>query len=185
MERVGVVAIAPYVGSGWREVYQRGPTVKQGALMMGVFLLILAVPLVEIGLFVTIGGVIGLWLTLAWVLVSAALGLMVLRHVGLAGAATLSRDMRQMRDPLSPLAHRAMLVLAGVLLLLPGFFTDTLGLLLLLRPVRALLIAAIARRVRPVSTRGGSADVIDGDWHEAGDGEAPRRSDTPSGWTRH
>ncbi len=153
---------------------------------MWLFLAILAVPLVEIGLFVTLGGAIGLWPTLAWVLVSAALGIFVLKRVALAGSVSLSRDMKEMRDPLSPLAHRVMLVMAGGLLLLPGFFTDALGLLLLLKPGRLGMIALIARRIR-VGPAGSvrPADVIEGDWSEADDDDLPPRRDQASGWTRH
>ncbi|MGL4235661.1 FxsA family protein [Tabrizicola sp.] len=153
---------------------------------MWIFLLILAVPLVEIALFVTLGGAIGLWPTLAWVLVSAALGIFVLKRVAVSGAVSLRQDMREMRDPLSPLAHRAILVMAAVLLLLPGFFTDALGLLLLLKPVRLGVIALIARRIRVVPMGGtATADVIEGDWSEVKDSDLPPRRDQPSGWTRH
>jgi UPF0716 protein FxsA len=153
---------------------------------MWIFLLILAVPLIEIGLFVTLGSAIGLWPTLAWVLFSAALGLFVLKRVALSGAVSLSRDMREMGDPLSPLAHRVMLVMAGGLLLLPGFMTDALGLLLLLKPVRLGVIALIARRIRvvPVHTPS-TADAIEGDWSEVEDDALPPRRDQGSGWTRH
>lgn len=153
---------------------------------MWLFLLILAVPLIEIGLFVTLGGAIGLWPTLAWVLVSAALGLFILKRVALSGAVSLSRNMHEMRDPLSPLAHRVMLVMAGGLLLLPGFFTDALGLLLLLKPVRQGVIALIARRIK-VGPFGSTApaDVIEGDWSDVKEDDPPPRRDQPSGWTRH
>lgn len=151
---------------------------------MWIFLLILAVPLVEIGLFVTLGGAIGLWPTLAWVLASAALGIFVLKQVARSGAVSLSRDMQEMRDPLSPLAHRVMLVMAAGLLLLPGFLTDGLGLLLLLKPVRLGVIALIARRIKvaPAGTAA-SAEVIEGEWTETE--TPPPHQDQPSGWTRH
>ena len=153
---------------------------------MWVFLAILAVPLIEIGLFVVIGGMIGVWATLAWVLIAAALGLLVLRRVGMSGAVTLRSDMQELRDAQSPVAHRVILVLAGTLLLLPGFFTDAMGLLMLLRPVRTGLIRLIVRRmgIDPVPSPV-PADVIDGEWREVGGEDATRRSDTPSGWTRH
>ena len=153
---------------------------------MWVFLAILAVPLIEIGLFVVIGGMIGVWATLVWVLIAAALGLLVLRRVGMSGAVTLRSDMQELRDARSPVAHRVILVLAGTLLLLPGFFTDAMGLLMLLRPVRTGLIRLIVRRmgIDPVPSPV-PADVIDGEWREVGGEDATRRSDTPSGWTRH
>jgi UPF0716 protein FxsA len=156
---------------------------------MWVFLLILAIPLIEIGLFVQLGGAIGLWATLAWVLISAGIGVFILRRIGMQGAVTLRRDMADMRDPLSPLAHRAMLVLAAVLLLLPGFLTDAMGLLLLLKPVRSGLIALVARRVRVVTPRGPSrtteTEVIEGDWSEIVQKDDTPQKDKPSGWTQH
>lgn len=153
---------------------------------MWIFLLILAVPLIEIGLFVTVGGAIGLWPTLAWVLASAALGIFVLKRVALSGAVSLGRDMQEMRDPLSPLAHRVMLVMAAGLLLLPGFLTDGLGLVLLLRPVRLGVISLIARRIKVASTgTAANAEVIEGDWVEVEADALPPRRDQPSGWTRH
>jgi UPF0716 protein FxsA len=148
---------------------------------MWVLLAILAVPLIEIGLFVTLGGAIGLWPTLAWVLVSAALGILVLKGIATTGAVSLGADMRQMSDPLSPIAHRVLVVMAGALLLLPGFFTDALGILLLIPPVRTLVIKLIGRKLGK-GTVVASSTVIEGDWREVTpeDKGAP-----PSSGTRH
>lgn len=152
---------------------------------MWVFLAILSVPLIEIGLFVQLGGAIGLWPTLAWVILSAALGIMVLKRVAVSGAVTLTRDMHQLSDPLSPLAHRVMLVIAGGLLLLPGFFTDTLGLLLLIPPVRMLLIKLISRRLRRAGPVNAQTTIIEGEWEEAEPDNRPKPGNPPSDWTRH
>jgi UPF0716 protein FxsA len=152
---------------------------------MWVFLAILSVPLVEIGLFVQLGGAIGLWPTLAWVIVSAALGIMVLKNVSMKGSISLSRDMREMSDPLSPLAHRAMVVMAAALLILPGFLTDTIGLLLLVRPVRTLLITLIGRRLRKTGTVNVQTTVIEGEWEEVDPDTRPKGDNPPSDWTRH
>jgi UPF0716 protein FxsA len=148
---------------------------------MWVLLAILAVPLIEIGLFVTIGGAIGLWPTLAWVVVSAALGLLVLKGIATTGAVSLSRDMHEMADPLSPLAHRVMVVMAAGLLLLPGFFTDAIGLLLLVAPIRTLFIKLIGKKLGrgAVVVQG---EVIEGDWRETpAEGQQAK---PPSEWTR-
>jgi UPF0716 protein FxsA len=146
---------------------------------MWFFLAILAVPLIEIGLFVQLGGAIGLWPTLAWVIVSAALGIIVLKGVAQLGAVTLSRDMHELSNPLSPLAHRVMVVMAGGLLILPGFFTDALGLLLLIPPVRLVVIKLLGRKF---SARGGTnvhSTVIEGEWREA-DAPAQKPGDAAS-----
>ena len=111
---------------------------------MWIVLGILALPLVEIGLFVTLGAQLGLWLTLAWVLLTGVAGVLLLKGLALSGQRGLRDGLQEgLHDPLSPLAHKALMGVAAVLLILPGFFTDALGLLLLLPPVRSWLGAKL------------------------------------------
>jgi UPF0716 protein FxsA len=126
-------------------------------MTMGIILGILALPLVEIALFVTLGAWLGLWLTLAWVLLTAVIGVTILKSLAVSGSIRGRQDFvegfrgRLADDPLSPVAHQALIGLAAVLLILPGFFTDALGLLLLVPLVRTLLIRLLARRMRAVT----------------------------------
>lgn len=152
---------------------------------MWVLLGILAVPLIEIGLFVTLGGAIGLWPTLAWVLLSAALGLLVLKGIATTGSVSLGRDMKDMGDPLSPIAHRVMVVMAGALLLIPGFFTDALGFVLLIPPLRTLVIRVIGRRLADRGVVVTQTTVIDGEWQDVTPGAPDQRQVPPSDWTKH
>lgn len=123
---------------------------------MWIILAILALPLVEIALFVTLGGALGLWLTLAWVVLTAVVGVLILKSLSMRGAIRGRREFvegfrgRLAEDPLSPIAHQALIGVAAGLLILPGFFTDALGLLLLVPFVRTLLIGLLARRMRGV-----------------------------------
>jgi UPF0716 protein FxsA len=123
---------------------------------MWIILGILALPLVEIALFVTLGARLGLWLTLAWVLLTAVGGVLILKSLARSGAAMAQGDFvegfrgRMAEDPLSPMVHQGLIAVAAMLLILPGFFTDTLGLLLLVPPVRALFIRLTARRLQGV-----------------------------------
>ncbi|GLS86244.1 exclusion protein FxsA [Cypionkella aquatica] len=138
---------------------------------MWVFALILAWPMLEIGLFVVVGGWIGLWATLAWVILSAVLGIGLIRWQGMGA-------LREVRGggglaALQPMAHSGLIMLSGMLLILPGFFTDFLGLVLLIPPVRMLLIAALASRMqvhgfarRRGPTGGGEADWVDAEYEE-------------------
>lgn len=119
---------------------------------MWIILGILALPLVEIGLFVTLGAKLGLWVTLAWVILTGMLGVVLLRAAALGGGDGLRRGLQEgVHDPLSPLAHRALVGVAAVLLILPGFFTDAMGLVLLLPPVRTLIIRGLAGRMRGIT----------------------------------
>lgn len=161
---------------------------------MWLFILLLAVPIIEIALFVELGGALGLGWTLAIVFVTALLGFFLLRQQGMQTAQSLRSSMAEGRNPMSPIAHGALLVVAAILLMTPGFFTDAVGLSLTLPPVRSWLIKAGASRVS-VKTMGfgvepepdrererprnAADDVIDGDFTV--DEQAEPGS---SGWTR-
>lgn len=156
---------------------------------MPVALGLLLWPLIEIALFVTLGGWLGLWLTLAIVLGTAASGIALMRWRGLRAMADLRKQVKDMGNPLSLLADQAVFMLAGMLLILPGFLTDFLGLLLLVPPIRFALVALAARRVVPNSNNPmrqqsdrSHGDVIDGDFTQV----EPERDllRRPSGWTQ-
>ena len=159
---------------------------------MWLFVLFLAVPLLEIALFIQVGGLIGLWPTLGIVVLTAIAGTWLVRNQGLGELARLRSSFNDLRDPTDPLAHGAMILFAGALLLTPGFFTDALGLALLTPPVRRAAIRYARSRIRvesfsygPQAPRpsGRDPEVIDGEWEEV----PPTRRPThrPSGWTRH
>lgn len=157
---------------------------------MPVFLFLLLWPLIEIALFVTLGGALGLWLTLAIVLGTGVLGISLLQRLGLRSADRLRAEMGRMRDPLGQAGDSALLALAALLLILPGFLTDILGALLLIPPLRRLIIAQLVTRMGFVSMRSdqparrSDGIVIDGDFVEVERDNTPR-SGPPSGWTRH
>jgi UPF0716 protein FxsA len=172
---------------------------------MWLFAIFLVVPLIEIALFITVGGWLTLWPTLALVLLTGVVGTMLMRWQGLKVLAELRGDLGQMRDPLSPLAHGALILIAGMLLLTPGFFTDSLGLLLMVPAVRNAVIGWVGQRVqvqafcaRPQGTwrdqpPGGTGNgagpgggpVIDGAYMEIDPEDGPKPPRGPSGWTRH
>ena len=149
---------------------------------MWLFALFLGVPIIEIALFVTVGSWIGLWGTLAIVLGTGVLGLSVIRGQGLRAATDIRREANMLQNPARPLADGVLVALAGVLLVLPGFLTDTLGLLLLLPPMRRLVMAAVSlKMMRMVQTRfHDRSDTIDADYAVLPPDEVPR----PSDWTR-
>jgi UPF0716 protein FxsA len=147
----------------------------------------LLLPIVEIALFVEVGGLIGLWPTLGLVVLAAVAGAALMRIQGLEALATLTASLETGSGDFAPLAHRALKALAGLLLLIPGFFTDVLGLLLLVPAVRAAVIRRLGARIvaraemHARSARGPS-EVIDVDY-EVVDEPRPRATGR-SGWTR-
>ncbi len=115
------------------------------------FLVFLTVPLIEIACFVLVGQAIGLWPTLAGVLVTALVGAVVLRRQGTALFAEIRTRMGRGELPARALADAMLVAVAGVLLLTPGYFTDLMGLLLLVPPVRGLIYAYLRTRFTVVS----------------------------------
>lgn len=155
---------------------------------MRLLLLFLAVPLIEIALFIQVGGLIGLWPTLAIVVITAILGTYLVRSQGLAALGQLKSSFEDLRDPTEPLAHGAMILFSGALLLTPGFFTDAVGFALLVPAVRSAVIRYVRKNVkietvqygRTMDTSPRGTTTIDGDYEDV-----TRHSGGPSGWTRH
>ena len=121
------------------------------------FLGFLLVPLIEIGLFIILGQTIGLWPTLFGVLVTALIGSWIIRHQGLSLISDIQRHMRAGMLPAQQLAEGLMISIAGALLLTPGYFTDTIGFLLLVPPLRVLLYNWLKTRIRVETVTTGSA----------------------------
>ncbi|MBL4812651.1 MAG: FxsA family protein [Rhodobacteraceae bacterium] len=171
---------------------------------MWLFVLFLAIPLIEIALFVQVGGLIGLWPVLAIVVGTAFAGTYLVRNQGLQAMGNLQKSFSNLSDPSEPLAHGAMILFAGALLLTPGFFTDACGFALLVPGVRSWVFGRLRERVVAKSFTmgagpqgpaggpnnqphgmGGPADgpVIDGEFEEISQGEKPTHEG--SGWTKH
>ncbi|GIT91441.1 hypothetical protein JANAI62_18980 [Jannaschia pagri] len=154
---------------------------------MWLFALFVLVPIVEIALFIQVGGWLGLWPTLLIVVLTALAGTYLVRRQGLAQLRAVQTSFNRLSDPTRPLAHGAMILASGLLLLTPGFFTDAVGFSLLVPQVRDALLSAIRSRINvqsftmgqgPAQRPHGPQDtVIDGDYVEV------HRKSGPSGWT--
>jgi len=158
---------------------------------MYLLLAFLLVPIVEIALFIQVGGIIGLWPTLAIVVLTAVLGTWLVKSQGRMALGKLQSSFQQLDDPTEPLAHGAMILVAGALLLTPGFFTDAVGFSLLMPPVRMAVFRFLSARItmahfqmgasatRKHTHHGRQEDIIDGDYEDV----TPRKpSQGPSGW---
>ncbi|ENM3889401.1 membrane protein FxsA [Vibrio cholerae] len=109
--------------------------------------LFIAVPVIEIALFIQVGGVLGLWPTIALVLLTAVMGASLVRSQGLQTLLTVQQRLAQGQLPAQQILEGVMLAVAGVLLLTPGFFTDILGMLILLPAPRAYFAKQLMSRV--------------------------------------
>lgn len=104
--------------------------------------LFIVVPIVELYVIIQIGGLIGVWPTLALLLADAVLGSLLLRHQGRGAWRRFNQALAERRFPGREVADGLMIAVGGTLLLTPGFLTDIVGLLFLMPPTRA-----IARRL--------------------------------------
>lgn len=144
-------------------------------LLFGLFI---AVPLIEVVLFVQVGDAVGtLWTVLAC-LATAAAGAFLVRRQGLATMASARQAMDMGRVPAVEAFDGVCLILAGALLLVPGFFTDAVGFLLLLPPLRHALRGWLAARLATAEVdvrRGPGGTVVDGEWEVVRDPTDPPR----------
>lgn len=151
-------------------------------------LIFIALPLAEIATFILVGGAIGVLPTIALVLLAAFGGVALVRWQGLQTLGRLQASLDAGGDPTGPLAHGALVAIAGILLVIPGFLTDVAALLLLVPAVRSALIRhGAARTTVHVSTFGRRAraqrppETIETDYEVVDDPDHPRGN---SGWTR-
>jgi len=151
---------------------------------MWLFLLFVGVPVLEIALFLQVGGWVGMWPTLGIVILTAAVGTVLVRSQGLAQLAKLQNSFQEMRDPTETLAHGAMVLASGLLLLTPGFFTDAVGFALLVPGIRTVILRYVRSKIRVQSFQYGaqSAPRAEDDIIDLTVDAEPR--DKQSGWTK-
>jgi len=110
------------------------------------FFLLIALPVAEIALLIAIGREIGLAATVVLLLLTGLLGAFLSRRQGLAVVRKVQSEMAAGRAPAGQLVDGALILLAGVLLIIPGVLTDALGFFCLLPAGRTLIKAWVRRR---------------------------------------
>ncbi len=154
-------------------------------------LLFLAIPAAEIYLFIEVGGQIGTWPTITMIFGTAVIGGAILRYQGRQMIERAREQVARREMPVAEIAQGAVLVVAALLLLTPGFITDAFGALLLIpvlrRLVLGLLLLAIRARLRdktrPAGPGGGAATgkVIDGEFEDISSSQGPDDSQDQPG----
>lgn len=129
---------------------------------------LIALPIIEIAIFIKVGQSIGLLPTLALIIGAALLGGLLLRQQGLSVLTQLRSNVNSGRMPARSIADAMMIGVAALLLVLPGFLSDFVALALLLPPVRGWMYGALASRVTVVDTAG---------FHQASQRTGPRLGD--------
>ena len=133
----------------------------------------LVVPIVEIYVMLQVSGAIGVPETILLLIVISVVGAWLAKMAGLGVLNRLQRTVRAGKLPSAELVDGALVLLAGALMITPGFISDCLAILLLLPPSRAVVRGVVLRRLRAggglfqvVTTvpTGGRSDAGDGVW---------------------
>mgnify|MGYP001043021512 FL=1 len=111
------------------------------------FLLFVGVPLLELYLLIQVGSQIGALPTIGLSILTAVIGTFLVRVQGFSVLLRVRDMVDQGEVPAIEVLDGALLLIAGVMLLLPGFLTDALGFLLLVPPLRRLLILRFVRAI--------------------------------------
>jgi UPF0716 protein FxsA len=158
-------------------------------------------PIIEIAGFITVGGWIGLWPTLLLVLITAVAGTILVRAQSMSTIAKINQQLSVGEIPGRALFDGLCLFAAALLLLTPGFFTDIIGISLLLPPVRSMLAPRLLKWAQGrgsvsfggaspagfgfayggaesgFSSTGGAPDIIEGEAEIIEPGQEPNLND--------
>jgi UPF0716 protein FxsA len=159
---------------------------------LGVGLVLLALPLLEIALLIRTGQKLGLWPTMAIIVGTGVLGITVLVRQRFAVVSGVMNAVNEGKTPLAPVMDGAFLVLAGGLLFSPGLICDAAGLLLLVPPIRRLVARWTIGRLlqdaeigvavhgdgRLMATEREGGPIIEGEFERLGErGPSPKDDD--------
>jgi len=122
---------------------------------MGLIILVIlvGVPILEIAVFIEVGGSVGVWNTVAIIFITALAGAALLRQQGMQTLKKIQQSLENNQFPVREMFDGLCLLVAGAFLLTPGFVTDAFGFLLFLPPVRQLLGLVALRHAAIHATR--------------------------------
>ncbi len=143
-------------------------------MRLALFALLTALPPVEIAALVKFGQWAGVWMTLAVVIGTAVAGVGILQQQGVTMMVRTQEAVMRGEPPVGAMLEGGMMVMAGALLIMPGLITDTLGLLLLIPPIRRFAAHRLAAGMFGTSVH---VDVFEEDSRR----EPPRDRERPNG----
>jgi UPF0716 protein FxsA len=139
------------------------------------FLIFVLVPCIELALLATVGAAMGLPVTLGIIILTGVVGAWLAREQGAGAMRRIQQSLNQGRMPTDELIDGMLIFAAGLLLVTPGFLTDTVGFSLLIPPLRSWMRRAVGTVLKH---RFKDRFVVHGDahWHASGDPGAARRA---------
>tara|TARA_Y200000002_G_C22524445_1_gene597001 strand:- start:487 stop:906 length:420 start_codon:yes stop_codon:yes gene_type:complete len=130
--------------------------------MNSFFLLFIGVPALEVFLMIKIGGEIGALNTVSLILLTAIVGIYFAKIEGIKTMRSGVMNMYQNKIPIYEMISGASIAIAALLLIIPGFFTDTIGFLILIPFTRKILISFFVKK-RNISSNQESSKTLDGE----------------------
>ena len=135
--------------------------------MNRLFILIIAVPLIEVFLFIKVGSYIGAYNTISLTLITAIIGVIYARYEGFNTLRSAIPQLKKDEIPIYEIISGAALAFAALLLILPGFATDLLGFLLIFPPTRKVFVNKFSENVK--SKNNLNNNVIEGEFEDKED----------------
>ena len=130
--------------------------------MNSLFLLFIGLPAVEIFLMIKIGGKIGALNTVVLIFLTAIIGIYFAKLEGIKTIRSGAINLYQNKIPIYEIISGASIAVAALLLIIPGFFTDTVGFLLLIPITRKILISFFVKKRNP-KTNKKNTNILDGE----------------------
>ncbi len=139
-------------------------------IIIAIFVLI---PIIEISLFIEIGSIIGSFYTITLIFLTAIVGVFFVRQQGISTIQKLASQLRNLEAPVQTMFEGLVILIAGILLITPGFFTDALGFLGLIPVSRIIFIKLVASYMlsRYGNQNNQHDSTIEGDYIEIDDEE--------------
>tara|TARA_B100001175_G_C19444416_1_gene607973 strand:+ start:727 stop:1152 length:426 start_codon:yes stop_codon:yes gene_type:complete len=132
--------------------------------MLPFLLLIISVPLIEIYLFIKIGSYIGAFNTISLILITAFIGVIYARYEGFNTIRSGMSQLIKNQMPIYEIISGAALAFAALLLILPGFATDFIGLIIIFPPTRKLLFKSVSKKYSKRNLK--KHDFINGEFED-------------------
>lgn len=149
------------------------------------FILLCLLIYIEAVIFVRVAESIGVLTTLILVVLTSCLGISLVKSQGIKNLLLIRQKLADGENPAEEMIKNVALVIAGILLIIPGFFTDFLGLLLLFSPIQKLIVVKLMPHIHFYSPGTANDNFNRYSKGHTYEGQFDRKSDTPSNSIKH
>jgi UPF0716 protein FxsA len=143
-------------------------------LFLLLLIIFIVIPIIEISLFIEIGSFIGSFNTILLIFTTALIGVYFVRQQGISTYSKLYNQLQNQEAPIQTMFEGLVILISGILLITPGFFTDALGFLGLIPLTRVIFIKIVANSVLSrygMKNQSSDDGFIEGDFEEINDDE--------------